>query len=145
MSDEIIITPETPIVIEVTPTTPTSPGDIVLGAGQGGAVGPAGPKGDTGATGPSGVIGVTAPITNSGTSTSAQIGINQAGLTLAPSQITGTAVTQADAGTITSAMLGPSIIQTYVQTSAPTVSLGTKYLWWDTSQISLTLWIEDGA
>jgi hypothetical protein len=44
----------------------------------GGAQGPQGPKGDTGDTGPqgpSGVIAVTAPITNSGTSTSANIGV----------------------------------------------------------------------
>ena len=103
MSDEIIISPSTPNVIEVTPTTPTSPGDIVLGAGQGGAVGPAGPKGDTGATGatggqgPSGVIGVTAPITNTGTSTAAQIGLDQTALAITPSQVTGTAVITTDA------------------------------------------------
>jgi hypothetical protein len=44
----------------------------------GGAQGPTGPTGATGATGPqgpSGVIAVTAPITNSGTSTSANIGV----------------------------------------------------------------------
>jgi hypothetical protein len=44
----------------------------------GGAQGPQGPAGATGATGPqgpSGVIAVTAPITNSGTSTSANIGV----------------------------------------------------------------------
>lgn len=50
-----------------------------------GEVGPTGPQGiqgiqgDTGATGPSGVVAVTAPITNSGTSTSANIGIDQDG------------------------------------------------------------------
>ena len=38
--------------------------------------------------GPSGVIAVTAPITNSGTSTSANIGINQSGITVAQSQVT---------------------------------------------------------
>ena len=44
-----------------------------------GAQGPTGPTGATGATGPqgpSGVISVTAPITNSGSSTSAVIGVN---------------------------------------------------------------------
>jgi hypothetical protein len=57
-------------------------------------VGAQGPTGDTGATGatgdtgPSGVIAVTAPITNSGTSTSASIGIDQTGITLAQSQVT---------------------------------------------------------
>jgi collagen type VII alpha len=54
-----------------------------------GEIGSTGATGATGATGPSGVIAVTAPITNTGTSTSANIGINQAGLTLAQSQITG--------------------------------------------------------
>ena len=41
-----------------------------------GAQGPTGATGATGATGPSGVIAVTAPITNSGTSTSATIGVS---------------------------------------------------------------------
>jgi hypothetical protein len=36
-------------------------------------------------------------------------------------------------------------IQTYIQSSAPVVSLGDKYLWWDTSEETLTLWIEDGT
>ena len=48
-----------------------------------------GSTGATGAQGPSGVIAVTAPITNTGTSTSANIGIDQTGLTLAQSQVTG--------------------------------------------------------
>ena len=43
--------------------------------GSAGATGAAGSAGATGAQGPSGVVGVTAPITNSGTSTSATIGI----------------------------------------------------------------------
>ena len=47
-----------------------------------------GDTGDTGATGSSGVISVTSPITNSGTSTSANIGINQSGLTISQSQVT---------------------------------------------------------
>jgi collagen type VII alpha len=54
-----------------------------------GEIGSTGATGATGATGPSGVIAVTAPITNTGTSTSANIGIDQTGLTLAQSQITG--------------------------------------------------------
>lgn len=41
-----------------------------------GAQGPTGPTGATGPQGPSGVISVTAPITNSGSSTSAVIGVN---------------------------------------------------------------------
>jgi hypothetical protein len=53
-----------------------------------------GPQGDPGAdgadgaTGPSGIIAVTAPITNSGTSTSAEIGIDQSALGITASQIT---------------------------------------------------------
>jgi hypothetical protein len=53
-----------------------------------GEVGQTGATGATGATGPSGVIAVTAPITNSGTPTSAIIGIDQTGLTVAQSQVT---------------------------------------------------------
>jgi hypothetical protein len=56
--------------------------------------GPQGLTGNTGATGPqgsSGVIGVTSPITNSGTSTSAQIGIDQTALSLTASQVSGVA------------------------------------------------------
>jgi hypothetical protein len=65
--------------------------------GSTGAQGPQGIQGETGATGstgatgdtgPSGVVSVTAPITNTGTSTAAVLGIDQAGLTLAQSQIT---------------------------------------------------------
>jgi hypothetical protein len=49
--------------------------------------------GNAGPQGPSGVIGVTAPITNTGTSTSAQLGIDQSALTLAQSQISGVTIT----------------------------------------------------
>jgi hypothetical protein len=54
-----------------------------------------GVKGDTGATGatgsqgPSGVVSVTAPITNTGTSTSAVIGVDQSQFVVAQSQVTG--------------------------------------------------------
>jgi hypothetical protein len=53
-----------------------------------GPAGPAGPTGSTGPQGPSGVVSVTSPITNSGTSTSANIGINQSALGIVASQIT---------------------------------------------------------
>jgi len=56
--------------------------------GATGSAGSTGATGATGATGSSGVIAVTAPITNSGTSTSANIGINQGSLTIAQSQVT---------------------------------------------------------
>ena len=54
------------------PTGPTGP------KGDTGDTGPTGPKGDTGDTGPAGLgtIAVTAPITNTGTSTDAVIGID---------------------------------------------------------------------
>jgi hypothetical protein len=55
-----------------------------------------GPTGATGATGASGVISVTAPITNSGTSTSAQLGLDQSALAIQPSQVAGTAVVTND-------------------------------------------------
>jgi hypothetical protein len=56
-----------------------------------------GVKGDTGATGAtgsqgsSGVVSVTAPITNTGTSTSAVIGVDQSQFVIAQSQVTGLA------------------------------------------------------
>ena len=82
-------------------TTSSAVFDFVIPRGDTGATGAtgstgaAGSTGATGATGPtgpqgdSGVIGVTAPITNSGTSTSATIGIDQTGITIAESQVTG--------------------------------------------------------
>lgn len=68
--------------------TETSTSLSVGNSGPQGATGSTGATGATGATGSSGVIAVTAPITNSGTSTSANIGINQAGITIAQSQVT---------------------------------------------------------
>jgi len=62
--------------IEVT-ENPTVISEQVIGVqGVKGDTGATGPAGATGAQGASGVIAVTAPITNSGTSTSANIGIN---------------------------------------------------------------------
>jgi len=61
-----------------------------------GPTGLTGATGATGATGSSGVIGVTAPITNSGTSTSAQLGLDQTALSITPSQVAGTAVITTD-------------------------------------------------
>jgi hypothetical protein len=57
--------------------------------GEQGIQGATGATGPTGATGASGVVSVTAPITNTGTSTAANIGVDQTGLTLAQAQITG--------------------------------------------------------
>jgi hypothetical protein len=55
------------------PTGPTGPTGATGSTGTAGTNGDTGPTGDTG---PSGVISVTGPITNSGTSTSANIGID---------------------------------------------------------------------
>jgi len=70
------------------PQGPTGP------QGAAGPTGPTGPNGadstvtgPTGATGASGITSVTGPITNSGTSTSAVIGIDQSQITLAQSQV----------------------------------------------------------
>ena len=57
--------------------------------GSTGSQGIQGDTGATGATGSSGVIAVNAPITNSGTSTSANLGLDQSGITLTQSQVTG--------------------------------------------------------
>jgi hypothetical protein len=71
------------------PQGPTGPQGAT---GPTGSTGPQGAAssvtGPTGATGSSGVISVTGPITNSGTSTSAVIGINQSGITISESQVT---------------------------------------------------------
>jgi hypothetical protein len=82
-----------------------------------GVKGDKGDKGDTGDTGPqgsSGVVSVTAPITNTGTSTAANIGIDQSGLTLAQSQITGlvTALGAKAALTAVQTFTGQQTIQT---------------------------------
>lgn len=55
--------------------TQVGPQGLKGDTGDTGPTGPQGPTGATGATGPSGVVSVTAPITNTGTSTSAVIGI----------------------------------------------------------------------
>ena len=84
----------------VGPSGPTGPtgatGANSTVTGPTGSTGPTGPTGATGAnstvtgpTGPSGVISVTGPITNSGTSTAANIGIDQTTLSIANTQVTG--------------------------------------------------------
>lgn len=84
------------------PTGATGP------AGPTGATGPQGIQGETGATGPagadgaqgpSGVIAVNSPITNSGTSTSANLGFDATGF-----------VQTSDTGTVTNTMLANSSI-----------------------------------
>lgn len=67
--------------------------------GPQGPIGLTGPTGATGSTGPqgsSGVVSVTAPVTNTGTSTAAVLGLDQLALAITPSQVTGTAVITTD-------------------------------------------------
>jgi hypothetical protein len=75
MSDLIVIQPQ---VTQVTVTEDVN--NVVISSvgvtGATGATGAKGDKGDTGDQGQSGIIAVTAPITNSGTSTSATIGVD---------------------------------------------------------------------
>lgn len=66
---------------------------VYFARGEQGAVGP---TGNTGPQGPSGIVNVDSPITNSGTSTAANIGLNQALLQITPAQVTGTAVITTD-------------------------------------------------
>jgi len=142
--DIVIVTPVPANTVVVNATTASTVGPQGP-QGLKGDTGATGPTGATGATGPSGIISVISPITNSGTSTSANIGLDQTALVITRNQITGTAITQTDTGTVSSTMLGTSVVQTYIQATAPTVSLGSKYTWWDNSKSSLTLWIEDGT
>lgn len=80
---------ETSVSVNVQQTENTIAVSTVGLQGATGPQGATGAAGATGATGPSGVIAVTAPITNTGTSTSANIGIDQASLSLAQSQVSG--------------------------------------------------------
>jgi hypothetical protein len=106
--------------VEISETAPADPeaGDVWFDSTDGrayiyydsfwvdlnpGVAGPAGPAGPTGSTGPSGVIAVTAPITNSGTSTSANLGINQSDLQINMGQVATTVTSQADAYAIIAA------------------------------------------
>jgi hypothetical protein len=74
-------------------STVTGPTGPTGNTGDTGPTGPTGNTGDTGATGPSGVISVTGPITNSGTSTSANIGIDLSNIApIASPTFTGTIV-----------------------------------------------------
>jgi collagen type VII alpha len=85
--------------------------------GATGATGAQGAKGDTGSTGaqgPSGVVSVTAPITNSGTSTSATLGLDSATLFTSPA-LTGTPTAPtATAGTNTTQVATTAFVGTAV-------------------------------
>jgi hypothetical protein len=58
MTDQIIVNPSSPNVIVVTPGSSASQGTLVVGTGQGGAVGPAGPAGPAGKDGVNGLDGL---------------------------------------------------------------------------------------
>jgi len=95
---------------------------IVVGAqGDKGDKGDTGAKGDTGDTGPSGVVAVTAPITNSGTSTSANIGVtagstSAAGVLQLTDSTTSTSTTTA--ATANSVKLAVDRFEEYLQMSS---------------------------
>ena len=66
----------------VGPTGATGAASTVPGpTGPAGSTGPTGATGNTGPTGPSGVVSVTGPVTNSGTSTAAIIGLDKSLIT----------------------------------------------------------------
>jgi hypothetical protein len=78
-------------------TTVTTTNDVVeISLSDIGVQGATGATGATGASGSSGVVSVTSPITNSGSSSSAVIGINQSLIGITASQVTGTAVLTTD-------------------------------------------------
>ena len=87
-----------------------------------------GAQGPTGDTGPSGVIAVTAPITNIGTSTSANIGVDQTALVIAKTQVSGTAVVVADLASASvnfASTAGTAIFATNAGTASYSVASGT--------------------
>jgi hypothetical protein len=78
-NNPVVSVTESDVNVAVTETAAT----IALGVtGLQGSTGPTGPQGS------SGVIAVTAPITNSGSSTSAQLGLDQTAITITESQVT---------------------------------------------------------
>ena len=79
-TDALIQVTDSATIIRSTDTLVTAVGSSVAG--------PTGATGATGAAGSSGVVSVTAPITNSGTSSAAQIGVDQSALTITESQVT---------------------------------------------------------
>jgi hypothetical protein len=69
---------------------------------------------------PQGNLTVTAPITSTGSAGNYNIGIDQTALTLSKTQITGTAVTLADTGTVSNTMLAGSIAASKISGTAVT-------------------------
>jgi hypothetical protein len=111
------------------PTGPTGPVSTEPSTVTG-PTGPTGPIGETGPTGPSGVISVTGPITNSGTSTAANIGIDQSLISIANTQVTGlgaaaTATNTLTLGSTTLTLGGTTTSVSGLTLEAPTVNLAT--------------------
>jgi hypothetical protein len=99
--------------------------------GATGATGSTGSAGLTGPTGSSGVISVTGPITNSGTSTSANIGINQSLISIANTQVTGlgaaaTATNTLTLGSTTLTLGGTTTSVSGLTLESPTLNIGTS-------------------
>jgi hypothetical protein len=89
--------------------------------GAKGDTGATGATGATGPTGPSGVISVTAPITNTGTSSSAILGLDQTALSITRSQ-----VSNFSSGTVTSAVTaGTASYSTTAGTATYSTTSGT--------------------
>jgi len=99
-STTVVTTSSTAVNVAVT-TYPVSVSASSVGLqGATGATGATGAQGSAGAPGASGVISVSSPITNSGSSSSAILGLDQASLSLTKSQISDfTSGTVASAGT----------------------------------------------
>jgi hypothetical protein len=87
-------------------------------SGEIGQTGSTGSTGSTGATGASGVISVTAPITNTGTSSSAILGLDQTALSITCSQ-----VSDFTSGTVASATIAGTA--SYATTSGSALNAGT--------------------
>ena len=85
MSDETLTITKIVNQVNITPVENTV---VISSVGVQGAKGDTGATGATGAQGSSGVVSVTAPITNTGTSTAANIGIDQTSITITESQVT---------------------------------------------------------
>lgn len=92
MSDEIIVTPPPSTQVSVLSGQP----------GPRGIQGEKGEKGDPGSDGPSGVISVTSPVTNTGTPTAAELGLDQTALSIGQSQVSGLSTALSDKASLTS-------------------------------------------
>lgn len=161
MSDPAIIVVNTAPASNIVVDTTNVVAEIVAG-GSIGPQGPAGAQGIQGEQGIQGIQGETGPQGPAGSNGSN--GINGTNGTNGTNGIDGTdgadgvgVPAGGTAGQVLSKIdstnyntqwvdqsSGGSDIQTYIQTTQPSVTVGTKYVWWDISGGNLTLWIEDG-